>query len=79
MARQVLVTGGAHRLGAAICKQFAKAGWKVWCHYHRSEESAKSLCAELQLQGFWAQAIQADMTDEEQLRVTTLVKGVLNG
>jgi NAD(P)-dependent dehydrogenase (short-subunit alcohol dehydrogenase family) len=66
--RTVLVTGGAHRLGAAICKQFAKAGWGVWCHYHRSEEAAKTLCTDLQQQGLLAQTIQADLADEEQRR-----------
>ncbi len=66
--RTVLVTGGAHRLGAAICKQFAKAGWSVWCHYHRSEEAAKTLCTDLQQQGLLAQTIQADLADEEQRR-----------
>ena len=68
MAKSILVTGGAHRLGAAICKQFAKAGWSVWCHYHRSEDAAKAVCLELQQQGFIAKTIQADLADEEQRR-----------
>lgn len=64
--RTVLVTGGAHRLGAAVCKEFAKAGWRVWCHYHRSAEAAQSLCAELTQRGLLAQTIQADLGSEEQ-------------
>ncbi len=66
MAKQVLVTGGAHRLGALICRQFAQAGWDVWCHYQHSAEAAQALCDELNRQGGKAQPIQADMAIEAQ-------------
>lgn len=65
-AKRVLVTGGAQRLGARICRQFAQAGWDVWCHYHRSADAALALCAELQANGWRAQAVQADMADSAQ-------------
>ncbi len=68
MARRVLVTGGAHRLGALICRQFAQAGWDVWCHYHQSAGAAQVLCEELQQQGWRARPIQADLADEAQRR-----------
>ena len=45
MAKRVLVTGGAQRLGAALCLEFARAGWEVWCHYHRSASAAQALQA----------------------------------
>lgn len=35
-----LVTGGAIRVGRAICLVLAAAGYRVWLHYHRSAESA---------------------------------------
>jgi NAD(P)-dependent dehydrogenase (short-subunit alcohol dehydrogenase family) len=41
--KRVLVTGGAHRLGALLCARFAAAGWEVWCHYQRSAEAAKEI------------------------------------
>lgn len=63
-ARRVLITGGAHRLGAVLCEVFAQAGWEVWCHYHRSAEAALALCARLRAQGWRAQAIQADLHDQ---------------
>lgn len=66
MARSVLVTGGAHRLGAILCKSFAQAGWEVWCHYHRSESAARALCSALQQQGFPVHAIQADLSNDAQ-------------
>ena len=60
--KNVLITGGAHRLGALLCTAFAKKGWHVWCHYHRSEDAANNLCATLQSQGLQASSIQADMS-----------------
>lgn len=66
MTRHVLVTGGAHRLGALICQQFARAGWSVWCHYHQSAETAQALCQQIRQQGGRAQPIQADLADEAQ-------------
>ena len=68
MAKRVLITGGAHRLGALICRQFAHAGWDVWCHYHQSADAAQAMCEELQQQGWRARSIKADIADEEQRR-----------
>jgi NAD(P)-dependent dehydrogenase (short-subunit alcohol dehydrogenase family) len=68
MARRVLITGGAYRLGALICRTFAQAGWEVWCHYHRSTEAAQALCHDLLQRGCSAHTIQADLADEAQRR-----------
>lgn len=35
-----LVTGGAIRVGRAICLTLAAAGYRVWLHYHHSAEAA---------------------------------------
>lgn len=66
MTRHVLVTGGAHRLGALICRAFARAGWGVWCHTHRSTDAAQALCEHLRAHGAWAQTIHAGLADEAQ-------------
>jgi NAD(P)-dependent dehydrogenase (short-subunit alcohol dehydrogenase family) len=55
----VLVTGGARRIGAAICRRFAEAGWHVVIHYNRSHEAAEELAAELGS----AQTIRRDLSD----------------
>lgn len=68
MAKRVLVTGGAHRLGSSICRQFALAGWDVWCHYQQSAGAAQALCDELCQQGWQARSIKADLSDEAQRR-----------
>ena len=66
--QRVLVTGGAHRLGALLCTQFARAGWEVWCHYQRSADAALALCADLRAQGHEAHAVQADLALETDRR-----------
>ena len=59
--KQVLVTGGAHRLGAEIVRQFAAAGWRVWCHYQRSAAAAQALQAALRSQGAHIELVQSDL------------------
>jgi len=68
MLKHVLVTGGSQRLGALLCRQFARAGWQVWCHYQRSAQQAQALCAELRQLGVQARPIQADLADAEARR-----------
>jgi NAD(P)-dependent dehydrogenase (short-subunit alcohol dehydrogenase family) len=62
--RRVLVTGGARRLGAMLCHQFAQAGWEVWCHYQQSGDDAQALVQTLRSDGFAAHCIQADLGDD---------------
>jgi len=60
--KHVLITGGALRLGAALCRAFAQAGWQVWCHHQRSVDAAQALQAELQAQGADVRLVQADLS-----------------
>lgn len=64
--KRVLITGGAQRLGALLCRTFAHAGWEVWCHYQRSGDLAHALVHELREAGFAAYAVQADLEHEAQ-------------
>ncbi len=64
--KRVLITGGAQRLGALLCRTFAQAGWEVWCHYQRSGALAHGLVDELRAAGFAAYAVQADLALEPQ-------------
>lgn len=57
----VLVTGGATRIGAAIVRRFAAAGWHVVIHYRASGEAAETLAAELPS----AETLAFDLADDE--------------
>ena len=46
----VLITGGAKRVGAAICRSLHADGFNLMIHYKSSIEEARSLQAELSLQ-----------------------------
>lgn len=66
--KQVLVTGGAQRLGAEIVRQFAAAGWRVWCHYQRSADAARALQAELRAAGAQVDLVQADLAQSAEVQ-----------
>lgn len=66
--KQVLVTGGAQRLGAEIVRQFAAAGWRVWCHYQRSADAARALQAELRTAGAQVDLVQADLAQSDEVQ-----------
>ena len=55
----VLVTGGAKRIGAAISRRFAGAGWHVLIHCNRSVADAEALAAQLPS----AEVVRCDLAD----------------
>lgn len=60
-AKWALVTGGAQRLGAAITRKFAGAGWNVVIHYNASAAKAEALAAEICSSGAMAVTVNADL------------------
>ncbi|MEL6530133.1 MAG: SDR family oxidoreductase [Pseudomonadota bacterium] len=56
---QVLVTGGATRIGAEIVRGFSKAGWHTVIHYNTSAAPAEELAAALPS----ANVVQCDVSD----------------
>ena len=59
--KAVLVTGGAKRLGAAMCRRFAEAGWHVVIHCNRSVDAAEELAREMPSAG----VVRCDLADAE--------------
>ena len=48
--KTVLITGGAKRVGAAICRELHAHGASLMIHYNKSQTEARGLQAELNLQ-----------------------------
>lgn len=60
--RRAVVTGGAVRVGRAICTALAEAGYDLVIHYHSSAEPAEELAAELRRAGSRVALSRADLT-----------------
>jgi len=56
----VLITGASGGIGAACARAFAAEGARVAVHYHRGEERARDVAAEIG----GAPVVQGDLTDE---------------
>ncbi len=61
-SKVVLITGGAKRVGAAVCRELHAHGAQLMVHYNKSHAEARALQAELNLQRPNSVAIiQADL------------------
>ena len=60
-----LVTGGAKRIGRAICLELAAAGFDVAIHHRDSANEAARLVDEVEALGACAVALSADLADVE--------------
>lgn len=67
MSRVLLVTGGASGIGAAVARLAAGRGFSVAVNYRSKREQAEALVRELRAQGARAVAIQADVSQPEQI------------
>lgn len=59
--RTAIVTGGARRIGAALCRALAADGWHVLIHCNRSRAEAEALAGELGQ----ASIVSADLASPE--------------
>ncbi|GIT10568.1 MAG: hypothetical protein CM1200mP32_00610 [Methanobacteriota archaeon] len=59
----VLVTGGARRIGRAICLRLAADGHPIVVHYRRSDDEAEGLVDTIRSSGGTALALQSDLSD----------------
>lgn len=65
MGNGVLVTGGAKRIGRAICLQLARDGKPIAVQYNNSELEAQSLVEEIGSLGGIAARLQCDLSNFE--------------
>lgn len=63
--KNVLITGASKGIGAAISKELAKEGLKVWINYRSNPKLADSLKKEIEQEGGKAAVIGFDATDED--------------
>lgn len=63
-----LVTGGARRFGASVCRHLADRGYRVAINYRTSREQAESLAGRIRARGGEALPCHADVTREGDVR-----------
>lgn len=69
MTMLALITGASGGIGSAISRKLASMGFDIAVHYHRSQKDAMLLCREIEERfGVSASAIQADLSDREQVK-----------
>lgn len=66
--KNVLVTGGALRIGREIGRGFAARGANVLVHYHSSKKEAEALVRELRTRGVTGAAYRADLSSVSEIR-----------
>lgn len=66
--KTALITGGGTGIGRAIALEFARNGCNVIINYHNSRAEALQTVEEIQALGGTAVAIQADVTEEDQVK-----------
>ncbi len=68
MKRTVLITGGSRGIGRQMALDFGAAGYNVIINYNKSRDAAMEVVNELNAREIACQAIQADVSDSDQVK-----------
>jgi NAD(P)-dependent dehydrogenase (short-subunit alcohol dehydrogenase family) len=66
-ARSVIVTGGSRGIGAATARMLAAEDWNVLLTYRSEESAARAVVEDCRSAGAWADAVDLDVADEDQV------------
>ncbi len=69
MRQTVLVTGASRGIGRDVARLFALRGFKVAVNYNKNRTAAEDMLEELRRSGCEALLVQADVSQEEQVRL----------
>lgn len=65
--KTMLITGASRGIGAATAVLAAQQGYRVVVNYRRQGDAAKAVVAQIQAHGGQAWAVQADVSEPEQI------------
>jgi NAD(P)-dependent dehydrogenase (short-subunit alcohol dehydrogenase family) len=66
--QNMLITGAAKRIGKELALYFAEKKYNILIHYNNSKEEAKKLCDDIKLMGVNSEIIQANFTNENDVK-----------
>ena len=65
--KNILITGGATRIGREIALHFSKKGWNIAIHYFKSSSKAKDLKKTIEKNSVKVALIKADLKNTKQV------------
>ena len=69
MGKNILITGGAQRIGKAIAVYFANKGWNIAIHYNKSQKKALNLKKKIINLGVQCCIIQGDLSTDRRTKL----------